>query len=143
MRESRAGIAFATFCVLALLNTAATCQTHTVRDIEGCAVAGVLAAGMDCAHTRTDEVRSMNLDETIEFLEPQEAKDGKPERGGAICFSADDVAKNKSDLEIICRLLGDRCSYEVKQEIQKSGERLRSLQQKSLEKRKQKKRGKK
>lgn len=143
MNASRAVIAFASLCILALLNTAATCQTHTVRDVEGCAVAGILAAGMDCAHTRSDDVRSMNLDQAIEFLEPQEAKNGKPERAGAICFSADDVSKQKTDLETICRLLGDRCSYEVKQEIQKAATRMENLKATSIQKRKQKKSAKK
>lgn len=119
--------------VLGLLNTAATCN-YKVRDTEVCSVAGVMAAGMDCAHTRTDETRSMTLDQTLEFLEPRIGSKGSPERAGAMCMSADDYTKQKTDLESICRMLGDRCSYEVKQAIAEADRRLTALQKRTIKK---------
>lgn len=127
-------ICLSTFALVALPNC-----THTVKDTEVCSVAGILAAGMDCAHTRSDETRSMNLDATIEFLEPQpERKDAKgrtiPERAGAMCLSAEDYTKQKTDLEIICRKLGNACSYEVKKMIEDAGVRLDALQKRTIKK---------
>lgn len=106
-----------------------------IRDTRVCTVAGVLAAGMDCGHTRSDETESMTLDQAIEFLEPQIGTKDKPERAGAMCLSADDYVQNKNDLEILCRLMGSRCTYEAQQAIQDAGRRLDALKKKGLDKR--------
>lgn len=97
-------------------------------------MAGIMAAGMDCAHTRADETRSMTLDQTLEFLEPRIGSKGVPERAGAMCMSADDYTKQKTDLEIICRKLGDQCTYEVKQALAATDRRMVELQQRTIKK---------
>ena len=118
---------------LALLNVAATCS-YKVRDTEVCSVAGIMAAGMDCAHTHNDDVRSMTLDETLEFLEPKIGTNGVPDRAGAMCTSAEDYTKRKTDLEILCRMLGDRCTIEVKKAIADADRRMVSLQKRTIKK---------
>lgn len=117
--------------VLGLLNTAATCK-YTVRDTEVCTVAGIMAAGMDCGHTRTDETRSMNLDEALTFLEPFEGDKKNPPRAGAMCISADGYTQNKTDIETLCRMLGPKCSYEVKEALAAADKRMTKLQKKSM-----------
>lgn len=65
----------------------------------------------------------MTFDEFLEFLEPQvERQDpltGKtlPARAGAVCKSADDYNREKTALEKACRMLGSRCSYDIKRAI--------------------------
>lgn len=135
MLARKAKLASLSLCVLGLLNVAATCS-HKVRNTEVCTVAGVLSAGMDCAETQADKTRSMNLDETIEFLEPQIAdpKTGRKERAGAMCFSSDHFNTNKTDLEILCAKLGKACSLEVKQAIRKGSARMDALQSRTIKK---------
>lgn len=96
---------------LSLFALASNCGHMIIEDTEVCAVAGLLSSGADCAHTLTDETRRMNLEQFIEFLEPSEDK------GGALCQSVSDWNKNKTSLEIACRKLGKKCSYEVKEFI--------------------------
>ena len=121
-------------CSLTLLVLLSACDKLKVSDTEACAVAGRLKAGADCVHTLSDEERSMNLDELITWLEPQEAKvdpkSGKiisPERGAAICQSAADFNSNKTALEQACYALGNACSYEIKEAIKKMDKNTTSL----------------
>lgn len=107
--------------VLATLNGCVTIPNTTA-----CTVAGVLAAGSICSETQTNVTYDMTLDETIDFLEPQlERPDPKnpgkilPARAGAVCQSASDWNKNKTALEVACRELGKRCSYEMKAAIKR------------------------
>ncbi len=104
-------------------------------------VAGVMAAGADCNHTLQEKPRSMNLDEFIEFLEPQakviDPNTGqviKPARGPALCQSSDDWNKMKTALEQACKKLGPWCSYEIKTYIQRASKNLASLQSQSYHK---------
>ena len=90
-----------------------------------CRVAGVLAAGMDCAETLTPNTKQMTLDETIEFLEPQAEKIDPetgaviPARPGALCRSAEDFRRQKDVLEILCNKAGNKCTKEIKTYIQR------------------------
>ena len=122
--------------VLGLLNSAATCDVHKIRDTRVCTVAGIMAAGMDCGHTRTDETDSMNLDETLVFLEPQvgDPKKGTKDRAGAMCIAAEDFTRNKTDLETLCRMLVNRCTFEVREEIKAMGKRMTDLQTRTIRK---------
>jgi len=100
------------FAILALSG----CQTVTIPDVKICSVAGIIAAGADCSYTGHEENTEMNVQELIRFLE-----------GGAIIMSADDRVKEKTAVEQACYLLGDRCTFEIKQAISKmaSVERVR------------------
>lgn len=92
------------FFVIPLLS----CQTVKFPDVKACSVAGILAAGMDCAFNGHPETSEMDAKETIDFLE-----------SGAICMSADDRRKEKDAAEQACYLLKDRCTFEMKKAISK------------------------
>lgn len=92
-------------CLL-FLSTALLSGCVTVPNVRQCTVAGMLAAGMDCAETNTGAVSQLSLDETILFLEPNET------RAGAVCISAVDRAREKDAMERACRLLGNKCKFE-------------------------------
>ena len=83
----------------------------TVQDKKFCSVAGVLSAGANCTHFLTNEKEEMNFDQFLEFLEPRYATPTTTEKGAAVCFSSDDFTAMKNEVEIMCRMLGDRCSY--------------------------------
>jgi len=79
----------------------------------------------------------MNLDEFIDFLEPQEERPdpknpGKtlPARGAALCQSASDWNKMKTDLETACKMLGNRCTYEIVEMIETLKSSIDGLQTK-------------
>jgi tetrahydromethanopterin S-methyltransferase subunit G len=118
--------------LLLLVSLFSGCLVHvTVKNTKACAVAGVMAAGADCAYTLTDKTESMTLDELIDFLEPQpERPDPKnpgkmlPARGPAIIQSSDDWNHMKTALEQACAALEDRCSYETQQMIKEAGRRV-------------------
>ena len=87
------------------------CGTVQIPNTEFCTVAGTISAGAICAETITHKTRDMTFDEFLEFIEPSQ------NRGGALCQSAEDSAKLKTALEQACRLLGGRCSYEIRRTI--------------------------
>lgn len=83
-----------------------------------------MAAGADCTHTLTPQTREMNLDQFIQFLEPQPERPDPdhpgqtlPARGGAMCQSSSDWGAQKTALEKACKELGSRCTYEIKKMI--------------------------
>lgn len=122
MRGSRVVKSFVLLFALSLLNCT------TIKNKEVCTVAGILSAGMDCANTLNDDERSMDLDQTIEFLEPQEKTKDRSARAGAMCLSADHFTDMKSEVEILCRKLGNRCDYE------KTVARMEALSAKTIKK---------
>lgn len=97
------------FVITSLLSSCVTIPNTTA-----CSVAGRLDAGMLCAETGTPRTSSMDLAQTIYFLEPQPSPSpGMTPRAGAICQSAEDWNKVKTALEQACRELGSKCSFEV------------------------------
>lgn len=111
----------------------------TIPNTTVCTVAGVFSAGAICAETLTPNTSSMTLDEYLAFLEPQAerpdpANPGKtlPPRAGAMCQSADDWNAQKTALEQTCRLLGPRCSYQVKKAIKSLNSAMRYLNSKAV-----------
>lgn len=101
-----------------------------IPNIRGCAVAGYLADGADCASTLEDGTLSLSLDQVIEMLEPQlerecvpvpgmnlcdPAGQGElvklPPRGGGILISSEDFMDVKIFIEQTCRKI--RCTTEV------------------------------
>jgi len=92
------------------------CVHVEIPNTKKCAVSGSLVDGAICAETLTGETSEMNAVEYVYFLEPN------TERGGAICESADDFNKEKTALEQACRLLGKKCTYEMKRIIKTMGE---------------------
>lgn len=115
-----------------------SCANVQVANTEVCAVAGVMAAGMDCAETLSQKTRSMDLTETIKFLEPQLADPVKktPARGAAMCQSADDWNKQKTALESACKILGKSCTYEIKMALATAENNISTLQAKVASKKK-------
>ena len=93
------------------------CNSIQIENTEICSVSGLMSAGMDCAETLTPKTRSLNLDETIKFLEPHADPDPKKKRAGAMCQSSADWNKMKTALEQACKILGSKCAYEVQQII--------------------------
>ena len=93
-------------------------------------------AGMNCADTLTPNTREMTLEETIKFLEPQEpilSESGEviiPGRSGAICQSSEHYNEIKTDLEVACKKLGKRCTYEMKENIESFKSALKKVQRK-------------
>lgn len=63
-------------------------------------------AGMDCAETLTSKTRVMLYNDTINFLED-----------GAICQSSSDYHKNKTTLDQACKILGPKCTADLKKLI--------------------------
>lgn len=93
-----------------------------------------MAGGMICAETLTDNTSEMTLEETITFLEPQDetydetTKITTSSRAGAICQSAADWSSLKTSLEVACRMLEDKCTYEVQESITSLGAALDFVQ---------------
>lgn len=88
------------------------CAHVEIPETEGCVVAGVLAAGADCA-TTAGVTREMTVDEFITWLEPNE------ERGAAVCQSAADYVKIKIALEQACEILKTRCTKKMRRELKR------------------------
>ena len=99
------------------------CNSIKIENTEICSISGMMSAGMDCAETLTPKTRSMNLDETIKFLEPHADIDPAKKRAGAMCQSAEDWNKMKTSLEQACAILGNRCTYELQQIIKVIGDK--------------------
>ena len=66
---------------------------------------------MECAQTLSDKTESLNLDQSIAFLEPSDT------RGGAMCMSTEDFAALKTAIEQACEKMGRGCSKEVKENL--------------------------
>lgn len=81
-----------------------------------CSAAGSLAAGAVCSDTQGNSF-SISMLDYLAFLEPVASDNPEERRAGAICESAEDWTKKKTTLEVACRILGKRCSYEHKQAI--------------------------
>ena len=88
-----------------------------------CTVAGVMAAGMDCAQTLTRNVFPLTLEQTLLFMEP----DPLVARAGAVCMSAQNFNDIKTSLDIICMTLGEDCGYDVREQLQNLDETMRIL----------------
>lgn len=100
------------------------CQSVEIKNSRECTVAGVFQAGMDCAETNTSKITQMDLQEMIDWLEPQpERPDPKrpgkklPARAGAVARSDEDFTQQKIQLEQACVLLKDRCTVSMKEHI--------------------------
>lgn len=74
---------------------------------------GLISRGATCAETITGVTSQLTMGQTLDALE---AQPGKPP---AIWQSADDYGEETTELQVACRILGDSCSYELKQMIEK------------------------
>lgn len=90
----------------------ASCQTVTVPNITDCTLYGQLINGGFCAETQTQTSVDLNPDDYLAFLE------ASPTKGPAVCQSSDDYDKITTTLDLMCRLLGNDCTLEIKQTIQ-------------------------
>lgn len=72
-----------------------------------------------------DKNRVMTVQEFYEFLLPNEKK------GPALCLSSIDFAKNKTAIEQLCAQLKDRCTIEMKREIQMVDKNVTTLQKRT------------
>lgn len=118
------------------------CDSVYIQDRVGCAFAGTFEAGAICGHMRAGDTCDLSLDEMLDFMQAQPnarlcvTKCGLPvcaddqtvgkavnlaPRGAAIAMSSLDWGGLKTDLETACRVLGDKCSYEVKKAISTLG----------------------
>lgn len=73
-----------------------------------------MSEGANCANTTTGEMKQIGLDEYIDFLKIQT----EPSRPGAVCMSFQDFDHLKTSIEVACRMLGKRCTYEQKKVIE-------------------------
>lgn len=113
--------------LLLIIGLASACTTVPIKNFRECTVAGVVQAGMDCAETNTGEISTMTYSEMLEWLEPQPERPNPdnpeemlPARAGAVCRSDDDFTAQKTALEQVCALLGDKCRPEIKQAIKRA-----------------------
>jgi len=111
------------------------CASVTLPNTRYCTAAGLLRAGANCGETLTNWTGELTRREYTDFLQPQFARECAPvpgttvcadnppagsplvkfpERGGAVCESAEDWNKKKTALEQACRILGKRCPAEIK-----------------------------
>lgn len=97
-------------CLLSFMLINSGCVT--VPDVRGCSVAGTLSAGGICAHNISTATEDLTFDEFLDFLSATPATDTAPEKGAAVCYSQNDDAKMKVVIETMCRMLGNKCSYE-------------------------------
>lgn len=114
-------ILLSSFILMAL----SACDNVEVPDTTVCFVKGAMIAGAGCETTISNQSSDMTLEQFIDFLEPQpERPDPEhpgallPARAGALCQSTDDWNANKTALEQACRILGRRCTYEIKKTIE-------------------------
>lgn len=109
----------------------------TVKDGNVCSVAGKLSAGGVCAHLTTDATSDLTFLEMIDFLEAKQARDCVPvpgfpvcaddqsqgapahleARGAAVVVSSDDFGELLKELKTLCRGVGDKCTFETRQKI--------------------------
>lgn len=100
------------------------CGHVTVTNKEICSVAGRIQFGGICAETHTETTRDLTYIELMDMLEaqedrpdPQDATRVLPAHGAAIIMTTADFGSFKTELEVACRLLKSKCSYEVQQAI--------------------------
>lgn len=80
-----------------------------------------MAAGAICANTLNDQTEDLNLQQFLEFLEPQ------VDRGPALCLSTDDFTKLQIAMEQACSKLGTKCTKEQQEEMKKMSYRMDRL----------------
>lgn len=119
---------------LALLSGCSTAIKKQVElkleDQQVCFVAGIMAAGANCAHTISGETYELSLPELIKMLEPSKAEN----RPGAAIMSADHFNKIKTSLDIVCASIGEFCTLDIKEQLKKTGETISSVSEKSAKK---------
>jgi hypothetical protein len=110
-----------TLWISSFLILAGSCAHVQVPNVEKCGVLSHLEAGASCAETLTDKRRRMTYQEFRDWLEPGQDK------GPALCQSSVDESKTKTALEQACRMLGNRCTYEMQAALGKYKRALRDL----------------
>jgi hypothetical protein len=109
-------------------------------------VAGILSAGGICSHLIGSETHDLSFKEMLDFIgaQPQRtcvpvpgmticADDQTsgipqvlPSRGAAIMLSSEDTRQLLTELAVMCRALGRRCSYATRRAIESTTLRLDS-----------------
>ena len=84
-----------------------------------------MSAGADCAYTISGETEAMDLNQWIEFLEPQV----EPARGAAMCMSSENFARIKTVIEQACKKLGGACTKEAKENLSRVSTIIDGLQE--------------
>ncbi len=125
-------------CSASLLSS---CSSIPIPNARICGVSGVFAAGMDCTKILTGEISQMNVNETLDWLEPSPQHPDPsdptkiiPARGAAICQSVDDWNAFKTALEQACTALGDKCDREAKSNFEWAKYSSSSLQKTTRDK---------
>lgn len=111
-----------------------------VKDEAQCAVSGKIAYGGLCTHLRSDKKFTISTSELIDLIDAQPADrvcvpkedlpvcaDDQttgvpatlPARGASIIMASAAWNEMKTELEVACRMLGKRCTYEMVQIILK------------------------
>jgi len=86
----------------------------TVQDKIICSPAGVVSAGAICSHTNYEDTSDLDFGGFIDFLEARPESDDVNEKSAAVCMSAKDYSRLKIEVETMCRMLGNKCAYEIK-----------------------------
>lgn len=105
---------------LALLSS---CTGLQLKNQSVCSVAGIMAAGMNCANTIEGDPYEMDLEQTLKFLEPSHEEN----RAGAMCMSAADFSSMKTTIDLACELLGSSCTIEFRKKIEQISTNLEVL----------------
>lgn len=99
-----------------------------IADHKLCNVAGIFQAGLDCATDETSAISTMNFQQMVNFLEPQDERPDPdhpgqtlPARAGAIIISDIDFTDLKTALEQACVELKDRCTPTMQEALANAG----------------------
>jgi len=105
-----------------------SCGSISLKNGTVCSVTSTLQNGMDCAETLTTKTKSIDFDEMVEFLEPNEDEF----RAGALCMSTIDWNILKTTLDQACSLLENRCTKKIKKQIESIEGNVNGLKAKGL-----------
>jgi hypothetical protein len=101
------------------------CETITIKNRTAYTANGVLSQGATCSDTINDNTQQVTMDQALDVLEarpsplPDPCHSGSvmPAHPAAVFEPAADFGTETEELEQMCRMLGNDCTYAVKQTI--------------------------
>lgn len=91
----------------------------TIPNYRACTVAALIEVGGDCAMSNTLLKTKITAAELVYMLEPQPERPDPdhpgqmlPKRAGAVIIEAAEYKRMKDAVELACRMLGNKCTYE-------------------------------
>ncbi len=94
------------------------CGSITIENTSACAVNGKLSLGATCANTLGPVTSvQITLEQALDILEARPATGSAPAHPSGVFQSAADYEKDSVEIQEMCRMLGNKCSYAVQQII--------------------------